>query len=242
MKSTPPGRPNRGRRLLRGLGAALGVFALFQVLARLFKRAVPLAAPPYVGRFLDSRLRLWALPPERVVARSGLRQGQRVLELGCGSGAYTPYLARALGREGRLIAVDLQPAMLRLLRRKLSSPAGRVPSPVNVAAGDALHLPFRDHAFDLACLVTVLPEVRDKPQALAELRRVLTSGGLLAITEFLPDPDYPLMPTTLRWGLEAGFELERTYGNLWTYTVRLRNPPATRRTVNLASEEKSSLC
>jgi hypothetical protein len=50
------------------------------------------------------------------------------------------------------------------------------------------------------------------------------AGGILAVSEFLPDPDYPLRSTTIRRGLAAGFELDAALGNFWTYTVRFRKP------------------
>lgn len=89
---------------------------------------------------------------------------------------------------------------------------------------DDYHLPFADGSFDLACLVSVLPEMPDQDCALSELQRVLRAGGILAVTEFLPDPDYPLMSTTIRWGTGAGSRLQGTLGNLWSYTVRFIKP------------------
>jgi len=53
-------------------------------------------------------------------------------------------------------------------------------------------LPFDDNSFDVVYTVTVLQELPDKNRALKEMKRVLKPGGILAVTEFLPDPDYPL--------------------------------------------------
>ena len=49
--------------------------------------------------------------------------------------------------------------------------------------------------------------------------------AFLGVTEFLIDPDYPFMSTTMRLGEEAGFVVEATEGNLWNYTVRFRKMP-----------------
>jgi len=62
----------------------------------------------------------------------------------------------------------------------------------------AYDLPFVEGSLDLVCMVNVLPEIPDRGKALREVRRVLTPGGILAITEFLPDPDYPLPSTTIK--------------------------------------------
>ncbi len=69
-------------------------------------------------------------------------------------------------------------------------------------------------------MITVLQEIPDKWRALAEIRRTLRPGGIVAVTEWLFDPDYPLKQTTLRLLKEAGFENIDSSGNLWTYTVR----------------------
>jgi ubiquinone/menaquinone biosynthesis C-methylase UbiE len=66
----------------------------------------------------------------------------------------------------------------------------------------------------------VLQEIPDKRKALAEARRVLKPGGIIAVTEFLIDPDYPLRSTTVRDLERAGFTIEAVEGRFWTYTVR----------------------
>ncbi len=54
--------------------------------------------------------------------------------------------------------------------------------------------------------------------------RVLKPGGILAVSELLLDPDYPLKAATARRGEKAGFLVEGFYGNFWTYTVRFTKP------------------
>lgn len=53
---------------------------------------------------------------------------------------------------------------------------------------------------------------------------MLKPGGILAVTELLLDPDYPLASETRRRGQAAGFKIVDTYGNLWSYAVRFRKP------------------
>ena len=73
-------------------------------------------------------------------------------------------------------------------------------------------------------MVTVLQEMPDRNRALQETIRVLKPGGILAVTEFLPDPDYPLKSTTIKIGREAGFILDEASGSFWNYTVRFKRP------------------
>ena len=146
----------------------------------------------------------------------------RVLEVGCGSGAYTTHIAHAVGRTGEVAALDIQRAMLAQLKSKLSRPEHQDVRNVRLCEGSAYELPFREGSIDLVSMITALPEIQDQQEALAEVKRVLKPGGILAVTEFFPDPDYPLSSTTVRTGRRANLGVEGVYGNLWTYTVRFR--------------------
>ncbi len=191
---------------------------------RLLRRFVHFPAPAIVGFALDSDLRRKAQPPDPIIDRSGITLGMRVLEVGCGSGAYTTHVARAVGEAGTVATLDIQARMLAQLARKLRRPERRDVHSVRLHEGDAYALPFAGASFDLVYLITVLPEISDRQRALREVRRVLKPGGILAVTEFLPDPDYPMPGTTLQRGQRAGFEVEGVFGNLWTYTARFRKP------------------
>jgi ubiquinone/menaquinone biosynthesis C-methylase UbiE len=212
------------KHIARWLTLLFAGFLLWQVLARLLRRLVPLPAPPIVGRLLDSDVRRRLQPPEHVIQRGGIRPGMRVLELGCGSGAYTTLVARAVGPTGWLYALDLQAGMLRQLVAKLRRPEHADLANVSLIRGNAHHLPFATGSLDLVYMVTVLPEVPDGLQALREVRRVLKPGGTLAVVEFLPDPDYPLPSTTVRMGEAVGLVSEGVAGNLWSYTARFIAP------------------
>ncbi len=208
---------------LRVILIVVGAFVAFQALLRIVRKTIHFPAPAFIGRVLDSGWRRMLQPPRRIIERSGMRAGMTVLELGCGSGAFTPFVARAIGAEGRLLALDIQPKMLRQLERKLSAPQFSDIRNVIPTLGSAYALPFTDSFFDLVYLVTVFQEIPDKGRALREARRVLKKGGILAITEFLVDPDYPLKRTTVRQATAAGFALEEVAGGLWSYTARFRN-------------------
>jgi ubiquinone/menaquinone biosynthesis C-methylase UbiE len=206
------------QRLAWVAAGAIGLHAV----SRLARRWIHVPVPAFLGPFLDSRIRRWMQPPERVIARSGLRPGMRILEIGCGSGAYTVLAARTVGPRGEVVALDVQQGMLDQLTAKLRRPENADIANVTTMLGDAEDLPFPDNMFDLVMLVTALPEIPDQARALGEIRRVLQPKGVLAVTEFLPDPDYPLATTTIRRGLDVGFVVEALEGNLWTYTVRFR--------------------
>ncbi len=203
----------------------LGAFFLYQVLIRVIRKLYRLPAPAFIGPFLDSNARRWVQPPDKLIERSGIRPGMKVLDLGCGSGAFTTFVARVAGETGKVYAVDLQPAMLRQIKRKLSQPENQDITNIELRQASAYDLPFEDGSLDLTCMVTVLPEIPDRGRALREVKRVLKAGGILAVTEFLPDPDYPLRSTTIKICRSEGFVLDGNSGNLWNYTIRFRKPP-----------------
>ena len=73
-------------------------------------------------------------------------------------------------------------------------------------------------------MVAVLQEIPEKRKALIEIKRVLKPGGLLAITEFIPDPDYPLKSTTIQQCENAGFFFDTVEGSFINYTARFIKP------------------
>jgi ubiquinone/menaquinone biosynthesis C-methylase UbiE len=209
---------------LRTILIILSALSVYQVLLRLVRKRWHFPAPAITGWFLGSRLRAWMQSPMRLAERTGAQPGMVTLEIGCGSGAFTTAVARAVGPSGELHALDVQPGMLRQTAARLARPEYRDIQNVTLHLSDAYDLPFDDASLDLVYLVTVLPEIRDMPRALAEIKRVLRPGGLLALGELLLDPDYPLQRTTVRLGQEAGLTLDTVAGNFWTYVVRFRKP------------------
>ncbi len=204
--------------------AFLAVLVLYQFLARLLRLVFRFPAPAFIGFFLDSDVRRRLQPPENIISGAGIQPGMKVLEIGCGSGGYTTFFARAIGPKGQLDALDIQARMLTQVESKLQRPEFQDIDNVTLHQASAYQLPFGESEFDLAIFNTVLPEIPDQKRALAEAKRVLKPDGVLAVSELLLDPDYPLRSATIRKGREAGFILEGVYGNFWTYTARFYKP------------------
>ena len=202
----------------------LGLIFIHQVVFRIVRKWAYFPAPAFIGRGLDSDFRRRLQPPDKLVQRSGIKDGMHVLEIGCGSGAYTTFVARAVGGEGKVYALDIQPEMLQQLENKLAKPENKDIKNIELVNSSAYDLPFDDSSLDLAYMVTVFQEIPDRSRALQQVRRVLKPGGILAVTEWLPDPDYPWKSTTIKMGREAGFVLDEAPGNIWHYTVRFRKP------------------
>ncbi len=207
------------RKLARFLLTALAVFVLWQVVLRLVRRWVKFPAPAFISVFLNSRFRRALEPPEDVVGWLDIRPGMQVLEVGPGPGTFTVGAARRAGPQGLVHAVDIQADMLERLQATLAS-AGV--GNVSFHLSSAYALPVPDHSVDRLFMVTVLCEIPDKPRALAEFRRALKPDGMLAIGEFLLDPDFPRPATVRRWCEQAGFHFIARYGTLFHYVMTFR--------------------
>ena len=116
------------------------------------------------------------------LAQTGLRPGDKALDVACGTGDLTLGLARQVGSAGCVWMTDINAAMLANGRRRLVN-AGIVGN-VSPAQADAERLPFADEQFDCVTIGFGLRNVTDKPAALAAMRRVLKPGGRLLVLEF----------------------------------------------------------
>jgi demethylmenaquinone methyltransferase/2-methoxy-6-polyprenyl-1,4-benzoquinol methylase len=121
-------------------------------------------------------------------AALALRPGERVLDVGAGTGVST----EELGRSGAFaVGADLSTGMLR---------AGRATRPaVPLVAGDALRLPFPDGVFDAVTISFALRNVVDTGAALRELARVTRPGGRLVVCEFSHPTSTPFRTLYLRY-------------------------------------------
>lgn len=194
--------------LLVGLVVAGFVAYLF------WRRRSPTPFPPWLTPLLRSPWRRRGFSPEVAADRHGLHAGMTVLEIGPGDGYLTAAAFERVRPSGRLFCLDIQLPMLRKLRGKL----GAQTPPLVCASGSAL--PLRSRAFDLVFLVHVLGEVRDRAGALREFARVLRSGGVLSVTEGLPDPDFIRRGRLIRMAGSAGFHALEHTGGRFHYTQR----------------------
>ena len=111
----------------------------------------------------------------RLVERLALEDGARVLDVGCGTGRLTRWIAERLGPGGSVVGIDPLEERIRIAR------AHGGPARFEVGRAEALDA-FEDASFDAVCMSSVLHWVSDQAKALAEMRRVLRSGGRLGVT------------------------------------------------------------
>jgi len=179
--------------------------------------------PHEMSFFLDLPWRNIMLSPPKLVARLALTNTSHVLEVGAGSGFYSAEVAGRISA-GHLELLDLQPEMLMKARQKLEA---KGLSNVGYTHADAGHLPFKEDSFDALFLVAVLGEISNRKAFLSEARRVLKPGGILSISEHLPDPDFSPSAKVKSLVEKEGFEFLRRYGAKFSYTLNFRKPEAT---------------
>jgi ubiquinone/menaquinone biosynthesis C-methylase UbiE len=119
--------------------------------------------------------------PERVVSALGLRPGDRVADLGSGSGYFTVRLARAVGPEGRVYAVDVDAEMNEYLTERLEREGVRNAEVILGRFEDPL-LP--DAGVDLVLTVDTYHHIEDRPTYFRNLRRDLAPGGRVAVIDY----------------------------------------------------------
>ena len=127
--------------------------------AKVIRKLVRFPAPSFTGHFLDSKYRRKIQPPDKMIQRSGIEAGMQVLEIGCGSGAFTTFVARAVGERGKVYALDVEPKMLKQLEKKLSRPENHDIKNIKLIQSSAYDLPFDDSSLDAAYMVGVLQEI-----------------------------------------------------------------------------------
>jgi SAM-dependent methyltransferase len=201
MSVADRGRHRRCSRIASLLGAALLIGAL------LWWRRHP-SACPYSQRF-------WLVPPHPLVTRQRLRQilepklGERILEIGPGTGYYTLPLAEWVGPGGRLDIVDVQQEMLDHTMRR-----GRTRGLENIAPSraDAQDLPYPDRTFDAVVLVSALGEIPDQDAAWREMARVLKPTGRVVNGELFGDPHWVSPGAAERSASAVGLQSHRRLG------------------------------
>lgn len=128
------------------------------------------AAEFYESAFVPAFFAQWA---PILCEAAGIGPGQRLLDVACGTGIVARTAADLVAPEGTVVGLDLNEAMLTVARR--------VRPDIEYRQGNAAALPFPDGSFDTALCQMALMFFPDRAQALAEMSRVVTAGGTVAV-------------------------------------------------------------
>jgi len=190
---------------------------------RLTSSRRPLPCTPALSWLLESRVMGRVAGSELLIERAGVTPGMRVLDAGCGSGRLTVSVAHRVGPQGEVEALDVRPAALARVQRELAREGLSNVRLVQAALGQGS---LETEHFDRALLVAVLGEILDQESALHELYSALKPGGILSVTEVLPDPHYQSRRAVRETAEKVGFRVETTAGTTWAHTTNLVRPPS----------------
>jgi SAM-dependent methyltransferase len=205
----------------------VGVIALVAAGWRLASRRYTLPCPVWLRWFVEFDNPFTGTDRADVIVRHlDLQPGMKVLDIGCGPGRLTIPIARQVGPQGEVVAIDLQPGMLRRARQKAQA-AGLnnvrfLQAGVGAgAAGDGI---LQAGRADRALLVTVLGEIPNREAALKEIFNALKPGGILSVSEVIFDPHYQSRGTVVRLAGAVGFREKAFFGNRAAFTLNLEKP------------------
>lgn len=164
---------------------------------------------------LVNPLRRFLENPEQILGPY-VREGLTVLEIGPGMGYYSIPLARMVGKNGRVISVDVQKKMLQNLRKRAAK-AGFLDRITTIAASeDSLRLEAYQSKVDFCFLFAVVHEVLDQGRLFEEVHRAMKPEGLLLLAEPKGHVKQQEFDTTVQLAKSNGFEVTSAV-DIWRY-------------------------
>lgn len=151
-----------------------------------------------------------------IIGLLSLQPGMKVLDAGCGPGRLSIPAAQAIGPQGELTALDLQPGMLARVQEKAHAASLGNIRFVQAGLGEGT---LEQDYYDRAMLVTVLGEIPEQKTALKEIFAVLKPGGILSVTEVIFDPHFQGRESVRRLAGKVGFREIGFFGKQLAYTM-----------------------
>lgn len=204
------------------VGYALSALALIAAICMVWRWAA-WPCPPWLVPLLENPYFEAVAGAQLLLERAGVRPGMCVLDAGCGPGRVTLPASALVGPSGQVVAVDIQSGMLEKVRQRVEAQRLRNVELLLARLGEGK---LGESRFDVALLVTVLGEIPDKLPALKEIFRALHPGGVLSVTEALPDPHYQTVSRVRELSSKAGFRESSMHGGWLSYTLNLSKPAA----------------
>ncbi|MCH5377559.1 MAG: methyltransferase domain-containing protein [Planctomycetes bacterium] len=176
---------------------------------------MPHVCPWWGGYFIDNRLRRWVHNPGRILAPY-LTTGMTVLDFGCGMGLFAIAAARSIGDTGQVIAVDLQPQMLEVLRKRAEKAGVAERILTHHCETDTLRW---DQPVDFAFAVYSAHEVPDSQRLLREIHDLLRPGGRFLVVEPIGHVTATAFERTISEAEAAGFQLAERPRVRWSHSA-----------------------
>lgn len=175
--------------------------------------------PPSLAFTLLIPLRNVFLSPKKLIKQLEIKENDTILEIGPGPGYFSIPVARHL-KNGKLMLADIQHLMLDIAKKRIQK---KKLKNVKYTILNGTELPFANHTFDIAFMVTVLGEIEKKDCYIKELKRTIKNNGLLAISELPGDPDHLSKKEIIKLLTKHGFTKHKTYGKKNNFTIIFKN-------------------
>ena len=203
----------------------LGIVAFIIVIAvlwRLASRRQSIPCPSWLGWLVELDNPFFKTNRAKfIIGHLDLQPGMAALDVGCGPGRLTIPAAKQVGKDGKVVAVDIQPGMLQRAQEKAKSANLENIQFLQASLGEGkLEL----NAFDRALLVTVLGEIPDRQAALKEIFDALKPGGILSVTELILDPHFQRRSTVVQLANAVGFQEKAFLGSRIAFTLHMEKP------------------
>ncbi len=156
--------------------------------------------------YLRDRLR----PREAILEEVRMERGYRVLDYGCGPGAYSVLSAQAVGESGRVYALDIHPLASQMVEAKAARM--HLANIQTIVSDCATGLP--DDSIDVALLYDIFHMLGNREEVLRELRRVLKPDGILSFS------DHHMKEESIKGGVAGGGLFELVEKGKFTYNFR----------------------
>ena len=150
---------------------------------------------------------------DRFFQALALKPGISVVDLGCGPGDYSIPIAKIIGREGRVFAVDLWEGCIEFLQSEIKRLGIGNIEPI--LADMSKRLPFEEESIDVCLMATILHDLKENQNhdaTLSEVKRFLKKGGIFAVVEFTKRNGPPGPPITIRLSPEKTAMLVEPHG------------------------------
>ncbi len=180
-----------------------------------------LVCPWWLGYVLLTPLRRIIEKPERMLGPL-VREGMTVLEPGCGMGYFTLPLARLVGPEGLVVAVDLQDKMLARLKKRAQQAGLAQRIQTRLCREDSLDLDDLAGRAQLAVAIHMLHETSSRPAFLEQVHRALAPGGRLLVVEPKLHVSRQEFAQSLAEAQQAGFTLVEPAPPIWGHCALMQ--------------------
>jgi len=155
---------------------------------------------------LEKQERYTNYKPKTRLKLAGISRGDRVLDIGSGTGFYTRAAAQLVKQDGLVVGIDILKGMI----DKATSLG--VPENLEYRLSEESSFPVEDDTFDWAIMTSLYHELHEPDEFVAEIRRALVSGGRLYFTDWLPQEEKDGPPEAHRVGKFTVIEKFQSHG------------------------------